>query len=500
MTKTELISFVERAATHDTKAIEALYKYTYPGAYSLTNHLCANQNDVEDILQESYFTAFSRLETLRDKAAFPSWLKKIVINTWRTYAKDKSNAYETVVYDADAESFDDMQYAESALDTVEISETNRELNALVEQLPQNQRVCVVLYYYEDMKIGEIAETLGIPEGSVKSRLYYGRRQLRQHIEQTGLNSVTSSANPAPEAAANPLVLAKVLAALTEGAEGSAVIAAKTLGLSAAAKWALGLMAAVVVGGTVGTAVMWPRGQREPGVPTMPPVTGTSASAVTTTTAAQTTTSVTTTTASETTATTATTTTALPEPYVAFDYERAGDGVIITDYSGTASEVVIPETLDGLTVTAVGDSAFQRRQMLTDVVIPSTVKTVGSNAFRECRSLRSVTLGNGVNVIGGSAFLGCSSLGSVRIPGSVRVIDSYAFAYCTGLSYVEMAEGVETVGYSAFRECGALMLAELPSTVQSIGNDSFDGASAEFTITAPEDTYAYEYAANKGFLE
>ena len=61
MEKNSLIGLVERAADGDARAIEALYNATYSGAYSLAGHLCSNRNDVEDILQESYITAFSRL-------------------------------------------------------------------------------------------------------------------------------------------------------------------------------------------------------------------------------------------------------------------------------------------------------------------------------------------------------------------------------------------------------------------------------------------------------
>ena len=115
-----MTKYVEQAAAGDAKAMEALYKFTYPGAYSLTSHLCANPNDVEDILQESYITAFSRLDTIRDKAAFPAWLKKIVVNTWRAFAKEKSNAYETAVYDVTDEYFEEGMYSESTIHNLRV--------------------------------------------------------------------------------------------------------------------------------------------------------------------------------------------------------------------------------------------------------------------------------------------------------------------------------------------------------------------------------------------
>ena len=69
----------------------------------------------------------------------------------------------------------------------------------------------------------------------------------------------------------------------------------------------------------------------------------------------------------------------------------------------------------------------------------------------------------------------------------------------GLEKLEAAHGVEIIGYSAFRDCKSLKKAVLPESVVSIGGDSFDGASESFYISAPDDSYAYRYAAEKGFL-
>ena len=492
MDKKQMISYVEQAAAGDAKAIETLYKYTYSGAYSLTNHLCANQNDVEDILQESYITAFSRLNTIRDKAAFPAWLKKIVVNTWRAFAKEKSNAYETTVSDVMDDYFDESRYSESALDAVEISETSREIYELVNELPENQRVCMILFYYEDMKVDEIADVLNIPVGSVKSRLYYGRQQLRRMMEIRGFDSFGMSNIRVSAPVADSALLAKVLAALTAGSKGTAVVAGSGMAL----RVSVAIASLLTVGGLIGgAAAMRHYGSRQtkPASPTTTATVSTSASRTTTSAATTTaTTAETTATAAATTASTA------PRIFAAFDYSLDGDGIIVTRYIGNETNVVIPESIDGRKVTAVGDGAFKRSSVLGSVVIPSTVKTIGSSAFKNCRNLRSVTLGSGVETIGGSAFLGCSALQSIYIPPSVRHVGGYAFAYCTELAEAEAAQGVEVIGYAAFKECVGLKKATLPESVSSIGDDSFDGAAEDFYIAAPEGSYAYEYAGFKGF--
>ena len=249
MEKNRLIGLVERAADGDARAIEALYNATYSGAYSLAGHLCSNRNDVEDILQESYITAFSRLRSIRDKAAFPAWLRKIVINTWRSYAKDKANIYETTVDSQNDDYFDEHFYTESALDTVEISETSREIFELVNQLPENQRVCMILFYYEDMRIEEIAEALNIPAGSVKSRLYYGRQQLRRMMELRGFDSFGTSKLPAAAVTADSAMLARILAAITAASGKTAAGGGIALKIGAA------VASLIAVGGIIGGAAV-----------------------------------------------------------------------------------------------------------------------------------------------------------------------------------------------------------------------------------------------------
>lgn len=495
MNKSELINYVKRAVEHDHKAIEALYQYTYSNMYSMVSHLCANQNDVEDILQDGYIKAFEKLDTLKEKVAFVSWLKKIMVNEWRAYAKDKSVIYETTIFEGVENQFDDWQLGSSTQETVELSEIGREIWELINALPENQRICMILYYYEDMKMDEIAEALEIPVGSVKSRLYYARRQLRAKLEQRGLHAAGALQAPAKGGAASQAgIFAKILATLEVTSENStAAVAAKTFGGGLAVKLGIGLVSLMTAGGIIGAAVMRP--DNKPSETPTATTTTAAATAPTTTTAAVTTTAPTTTTTTNPPSTTTTTT--APQPFVAFDYKTVDGGVAITQYRGDDSNVVIPNSLDGLSVVAIGSNAFKYNDIIESVTIPSTVHTVGSGAFRECRRLRSVSLGSGVNVIEDAAFLGCA-LQSVTIPANVRDVGVYAFSYCPSLTNVQIAEGTRRIGYAAFRDCPNLRSVTLPASVSVIGGDSFDGASPDLVMSAPWESYAHEYAVQKGF--
>jgi hypothetical protein len=142
-------------------------------------------------------------------------------------------------------------------------------------------------------------------------------------------------------------------------------------------------------------------------------------------------------------------TSTPAPNSGNDFEitqNANGGITITDYRGSRGQVVIPETIEGIRVTEIGEAAFSEKGLsgaiipntvaligsgafknnpsLQSVVIPNSVVEIGWNAFENC-GLRSLTLGNRVKYIGREAFHG-NQLQSVVFPNSVECLDYYSF--------------------------------------------------------------------------
>ena len=467
MKKSDIIKNVELAMNRDEGAIEALYKDTYARAYSLAFGLCHDREQTEDILQESYIAAFENLHHLDNKGNFWHWFRGIVLNKWRDSCKDKSLRYDTTLYNVAEDDFEEWQLESSAHDIVEQSITNDQLWTLVNNLPENQRVCMILFYYEDMKIEKIAEMLHIPVGSVKSRLHYGREKLKREIEESGLHAGAALPPIAGSAAVSPEILASILAALAPASKSSAAAAAAGAAGAASgtllAKLGVGLVSAAAVAGIAGVAL----NMKKPAHP--PTATATTTTVSVTTTAATTTT---TTTIPTTTTTTPAPTTTTTAAYVSFDYVQNETGVTIAAYTGTAAYVSIPSEIGGKPVTAIGERAFQYSRAVRSVTIPDSVTVIGANAFRECPHLKTLLLGSGVATIEDMAFCGCHSLTAADIPGSVKSIGIYAFAYCDALQSVTLHEGTESIGYGAFYGCGLLAPVDLPSTVTDVGQDAF----------------------------
>ena len=162
----------------------------------------------------------------------------------------------------------------------------------------------------------------------------------------------------------------------------------------------------------------------------------------------------------------------------FLYREIGDSEAeITGYDGTDPEVVIPGTINGRTVTRIGDWAF-REKGFTGVTIPDSVKEIGNEAFA-ANELAGVVLGNGIERIGNYAFA-WNKLTGVTIPGSVKTISEGAFAD-NELESVTLEDGIRTIGPEAFA-WNALTEVTIPGSVTEIQRAAFyENALASLTL-------------------
>ncbi len=138
----------------------------------------------------------------------------------------------------------------------------------------------------------------------------------------------------------------------------------------------------------------------------------------------------------------------------YSYTVSNGGAIINADTGADGAVIIPSTLGGYPVEAIGNAAFFGCSALTSIIIPNSVTSIGTSAFEDCTSLSSVTLGSSVTSIGDYAFQNCP-LTSVIIPNSVTTIGNGTFALCTSLTNVTISINVISIGSYAFSYCTSL---------------------------------------------
>ena len=172
------------------------------------------------------------------------------------------------------------------------------------------------------------------------------------------------------------------------------------------------------------------------------------------------------------------------PNYAFADEEEGDytytvsdgQATITRYNGTGGAVVIPSTLGGYPVTAIGEFSFDTIPAVTSVTIPDSVTSIGNSAFA-CTGITNVTIPDNVTYLEKYAFYGCTELEHVTIGSGLTSISESLFSGCSSLESVSIPSGVASIGRCAFADCASLSYAVIPGSVSSIDEYAFDGCSA-----------------------
>ena len=162
----------------------------------------------------------------------------------------------------------------------------------------------------------------------------------------------------------------------------------------------------------------------------------------------------------------------PTAGIGYDYSIDGTYAEVIGYNGTATQIVIADTYNGLPVKNIMTKAFYDNDNITSVLIPDSVITIGSEAFSSCSGLTSVVIGDSVTTIGSSAFNSCSRLTSVVIGDSVTTIGSHAFSSCSRLTSVVIPDSVTTIDDYAFSWCSGLTSVTIGNGVTSIGSGAF----------------------------
>jgi hypothetical protein len=135
-----------------------------------------------------------------------------------------------------------------------------------------------------------------------------------------------------------------------------------------------------------------------------------------------------------------------------------DGVLITEYTGSAKDLVIPATIRGLPVVVIGDGKerifkdVRVRENIESVYIPFGVLEIGAWAFAGSVNMKSIHIPDSVTIIKVRVFSGCTGLTSIIIPDSVTEIQGSAFSDCTGLTSIVIPDSVIKLEAGAFAEC------------------------------------------------
>ena len=136
--------------------------------YYVAKSILSRDEDCADAIQSAILSAYSRLDTLKEERYFKTWLTRILINESYTLLRKRR----------DVLSYEDYFKETAGEETEHCPELWQEIAGLKEEY----RIPVVLYYVEGYSMKEIAKMLNVTEGSIRTRLYRGRNQLRERLK------------------------------------------------------------------------------------------------------------------------------------------------------------------------------------------------------------------------------------------------------------------------------------------------------------------------------
>lgn len=194
----------------------------------------------------------------------------------------------------------------------------------------------------------------------------------------------------------------------------------------------------------------------------------------------------------------------------FEYEILDDGTIsITKYHGSETDLAIPETLDGYTVTSIGWSAFSGCKSISSITIPDSVTEISYGAFGNCTNLANIYIPDSVTSIWNFAFANCTNLETINIPDSVLNFGAKVFyntkwysnqpdgvVYADKVAYeykgdmpentsIILKDGTKSIANNAFSRCTNLTSITLPESLINIGQSSFSGCTGLTNIIIPD---------------
>ena len=181
-------ALVLRSQQGDVRAFDELVEKYHGKIYGLTYNMTSNREDAEDLTQEVFVKAFEALPRFRGNSSFYTWLYRIAVNKTINYRK-KRNRKRTLSLDQfDQEIKGDDVYHDltakgSPLRSMSLSELQEKLNEALQHLSEKHRTVVVMHDMQGIPHEEIAKVVKASVGTVRSRLFYARRQMQTELTE-----------------------------------------------------------------------------------------------------------------------------------------------------------------------------------------------------------------------------------------------------------------------------------------------------------------------------
>lgn len=273
-----LAELARKSGRGDEAAFSDLFQATHQRIYYLARQLLGDDGEAMDAAQEAFLKAWKALPQLEHPEAVVTWLFRITDNLCKDRLRKNADLLLEDAGDAppEQEETDEQLLPQELMDR---AETRRLVRDMIDALPGPQKECILLYYFAGLSVGEIAAQQECSEGTVKSRLNYGRQQIKSAVlaleKEEGTKLYTLAPLPLllgflqevpADALPDPTAFQAVWATLAQeaglssaygGGAGGAVAGSGATGGTAAMTGATGVAASIagkVAGATLGTKI------------------------------------------------------------------------------------------------------------------------------------------------------------------------------------------------------------------------------------------------------
>jgi RNA polymerase sigma-70 factor (ECF subfamily) len=174
---------IERCLAGDQQAWEAIVQQHRRRVFNVAYKFVGKHDEAEDLTQDIFLKVFKSLDTFDRRANFQTWLisvsRNLCIDHYRSVRKER----ETINRDVDPSTLMPVSRDRSAYSQLELRDRVQLLRAAMDTLPPTLRTAVLLRDIQELTYQEIADRLGVPEGTVKSRINRGRTELARQIQK-----------------------------------------------------------------------------------------------------------------------------------------------------------------------------------------------------------------------------------------------------------------------------------------------------------------------------
>ena len=182
------IELLRAVQAGDASAFRGLVEKYQNRVYNMVFGMVRNREDARDITQDAFVKAYNNLDSFRLEASFYTWLYRIAMNLAIDFIRKRQRHGNTSFEEAIAARDEDggiaeVHHTEDPRRSLERKRLHQKIMDAMQELPEDQREAILLRELEGLSYKEISDIMGIPEGTVMSRLFYARKKLQKTLAE-----------------------------------------------------------------------------------------------------------------------------------------------------------------------------------------------------------------------------------------------------------------------------------------------------------------------------